>query len=104
LAKGQRLATDAEVLQEILHGMLRSVDAKQSKPAFHAVVGIVDPVLAVDPSIVDRAKEIVLGYRQVSAHDAVHLAVMERYKACRMLAARVQEVPVQVPGYLSGSM
>lgn len=41
--------------------------------------GIVDQVLAVDPSIAERAKQIVLGHRRVSARDAVHLAVMEQH-------------------------
>ena len=38
-----------------------------------------DQVLPVDRSIAERAKQIVLGYRQLSARDAVHLAVMQHH-------------------------
>lgn len=74
----QRLVTDAEVLQEILHryAAIDRLDAIQ--PAFDAILRVVDEVLAIDNAVVKRAKEVVLGYRHLSARDAVHLAVMER--------------------------
>ncbi len=75
----QRLVTDAEVLQEILHRYV-AIDRRDAiQPAFDALLGIVDQVLAVDRSIAERAKQIVLGHRRVSARDAVHLAVMEQH-------------------------
>jgi len=75
----QRLVTDAEVLQEILHRYV-AIDRRDAiQPAFDALLGIVDQVLAVDRSIAERAKQIVLGHRRVSARDAVHLAVMENH-------------------------
>ena len=75
----QRLVTDAEVLQEILHRYV-AIDRRDAiQPAFDALIGIVDQVLAVDRSIAERAKQIVLGYRQLSARDAVHIAVMEHH-------------------------
>ena len=49
------------------------------QPAFDALLGVVDQVLAVDRAVAERAKEIVLGRRQISARDAVHLAVMEQH-------------------------
>jgi uncharacterized protein len=74
----QRLVTDAEVLQEILHRYV-AIDRRDAiQPAFDALLGIVDQVLAVDAAVVQRAKQIVLGYRQLSARDAVHLSVMEQ--------------------------
>lgn len=48
------------------------------QPAFDALLGVVDQVLAVDGPVVQRAKQIVLEYRQLSARDAVHLSVMEQ--------------------------
>jgi uncharacterized protein len=73
----QRLVTDAEVLQEILHRYV-AIDRRDAiQPAFDALLGIVDQVLAIDLSVAERAKQIVLGRRQISARDAVHLAVME---------------------------
>jgi predicted nucleic acid-binding protein len=49
------------------------------------LLGIVDEVLAVDRAAVERAKEIVFGRGQISARDAVHLAVMERQGIERIL-------------------
>lgn len=73
----QRLVTDAEVLQEILR-RYSAIDRRDAiQPAFDAILRVVDEVFAVDQSVVERAKQIVLGYRQLSARDAVHLAVME---------------------------
>jgi uncharacterized protein len=81
----ERLVTDAEVLQEILHRYVAINRRDAIQPAFNALLGIVDQVLAVDRSIAERAKEIVLGYRQLSARDAVHLAVMEHHGIERIL-------------------
>ncbi len=79
VSERQRLVTDAEVVQEILHRYV-AIDGRDAiQPAFDALLGIVDQVLAVDGTAVERAKEIVLGHRQLSARDAVHLAVMERH-------------------------
>jgi uncharacterized protein len=75
----QRLVTDAEVLQEILHRDV-AIDRRDAiQPAFDALLGVVDQVLGVDRAVAERAKEIVLGRRQISARDAVHLAVMEQH-------------------------
>jgi predicted nucleic acid-binding protein len=41
--------------------------------------------LPVDRSVVERAKEIVLGHRRLSARDAVHVAVMEHHGIERIL-------------------
>jgi len=74
----QRLVTDAEVLQEILHRYV-AIDRRDAiQPAFDAILHVVDQVLPVDQTVVERAKQIVLGYRQLSARDAVHLSVMEQ--------------------------
>ena len=78
ITERQRLVTDAEVLQEILHRYV-AIDRRDAiQPAFDALLGVVDEVLAVDEVVVQRAKQIVLGYRQLSARDAVHISVMEQ--------------------------
>lgn len=82
----QRLVTDAEVLQEILHRYV-AVDRRDAiQPAFDALLGIVDQVLPIDGAAVERAKEIVLGHRRLSARDAVHLAVMEHHGIEKILS------------------
>jgi hypothetical protein len=79
VSERQRLVTDAEVMQEILHRYV-AIDRRDAiTPAFNALLGIVDKVLPIEVSTVKRAKEIVLGYRQLSARDATHLAVMEEH-------------------------
>ena len=78
IAGRERLVTDAEVLQEILHRYV-AIDRRDAiQPAFDALLGVVDEVLSVDRGAVERAKQFVLGYRQLSARDAVHLSVMEQ--------------------------
>ena len=82
----QRLVTDAEVLQEILRRYV-AIDRRDAiQPAFDALLGVVDQVLAVDGTVVQRAKQIVLGYRQLSARDAVHLSIMEQNGIDRILS------------------
>ena len=76
---GQRMVTDAEVLQEILHRYVAIQRRGAIQPAFDALLGIVDEVLPVDARAVERAKQIVLEYENLSARDAVHLAVMEQH-------------------------
>src|SRR5438874_5405279 len=83
----QRLVTDAEVLQEILHRYV-AIDRRDAiQPAFDALLGVVDQVLAVDRAVAERAKEIVLGRRQISARDAGHLAVMEQHGIAQILTS-----------------
>ena len=87
LAKGQeRLVTDAEVLQEILHryAAIRRPDAIQ--PAFDALLGVVDEVFAVNQAAVERAKEILLGHKDLSARDAIHLAILQIHGVRRLLS------------------
>ena len=82
----QRLVTDAEVFQEILHRYV-SINRRQViQPAFDALLALVDSVLAIEQETVVAAKQIVLGYPQLSARDAVHLAVMRLHGIDRILS------------------
>jgi predicted nucleic acid-binding protein len=78
LSERQRLVTDAEVLQEILHRYVALNRRDAIQPAFDSLLGVVDEVLAVDRAVVERAREIVFGHGRLSARDAVHLAVMQQ--------------------------
>jgi len=75
----ERLVTDAEVLQEILHRYVAIERRDAIQPAFDALLGVVDEVFPVDVRAVERAKVIVLGNQHMSARDAVHVAVMEQH-------------------------
>ena len=79
IAAGERLVTDAEVLQEILH-RYTAIDKREAiGPAFQVTLGIVDEVIPIGKAEVLRAGEIAQNRALMSARDAVHIAVMERH-------------------------
>ena len=82
----ERLVTDAEALQEILHRYVAIHRPDAVQPAFDALLGITDQVFVIDRAAVERAKEIVLGHPRLSARDAIHLAVMEQHEIERILS------------------
>jgi uncharacterized protein len=82
----QRLVTDAEVFQEILHRYISINRRDDIQPAFDALSATVDEVFSVDREAVERAKQIVLSYRGFSARDAIHLAVMGQHGIERILS------------------
>ena len=86
LSSRERLVTDAEVLQEILHRYVAINRRDAIQPAFDSLLGIVDDVLAVDRAVLERAKKIVFGHARLSARDAVHLAVIEQHHIDRILS------------------
>lgn len=86
VSERRRLVTDAEVLQEILHRYTSIKRHDAIQPAFDALLRVVDQVLAIDRSIMERAKQIVLGYPRLSARDAVHLAVMDQHGIDQVLS------------------
>jgi uncharacterized protein len=77
ISERQRLVTDAEVLQEILHRYVAINRREAIQPAFDALLGTVDQVFPVDERATQRAKEIVLERVGLSARDALHAAVMD---------------------------
>ncbi|HEY3439346.1 MAG TPA: type II toxin-antitoxin system VapC family toxin [Paludibaculum sp.] len=79
IAAGQRLVTDAEVLQEILH-RYTAIDRREAVgPALQTILDIVDEVFPIERAEVLRAGEIAQHRALLSARDAVHIAVMERH-------------------------
>ncbi len=82
----ERLVTDAEVMQEILHRYV-AIDRRDAiQPAFDVLSNVVDEVLPVDQGAVERGKDIVMGHRRLSARDALHIAVMEKHGVARILS------------------
>ncbi len=77
--RGERLVADAEVLQEILHRYVAINRRDAIQPAFDALLNVVDHVYAVEATDVERAKTLLLGVTQLSARDAVHVAIMQRH-------------------------
>ncbi len=86
VSERERLVSDAEVLQEILHRYV-AIDRRDAiQPAFDALLGVVDQVLPVTQAATERAKSIVLGSRTLSARDALHIAIMEQNDIERILS------------------
>jgi predicted nucleic acid-binding protein len=82
----ERLVTDVEVLQEILH-RYTAIDRRDAiQPAFDVLLEIADDVLPIEPRDVERAKGLVLERRSLSARDAIHIAVMEGHGVTRILS------------------
>ncbi len=86
IASQERLVTDAEVFQEILHryAAIRRIEAIQ--PAFDALRSIVDEVFPVEERHIYMAKDLVLGHKSLSSRDAVHLALMKANAVDRILS------------------
>jgi len=79
ISEQQRMVTDAEVLQEILHRFVAINRRNAIQPTFDSLLAVTDEVLPVNRLVVERAKQIVLGYTSLSARDAIHIAVMEAH-------------------------
>src|SRR5690349_8884790 len=78
IAAGERLVTDAEVFQEILH-RYSAIDRRDAiEPAFDVLLEIVDDVFDIGRADVLAAKRLVLTATGLSARDAIHVAVMQR--------------------------
>lgn len=80
IGRGERLVTDVEVLQEILHrySAIDRLDAVQ--PAFDLMTDLVDEVVPVQSSEVEAAKALLLEEEgAISARDALHAAVMSAH-------------------------
>ena len=82
----ERLVTDAEVLQEILHRYVAINRRDAIQPALDAILGVVDEVFSVEEADTIRAHQILLGNAQLSARDALHIAIMERVKAKQIMS------------------
>jgi uncharacterized protein len=74
--KGEKLVSDSEVLQEILHRYVAISRRDAIQPCFDAILGIVEEVFPIEMIDAQKAKEFVLGYKKLSARDAIHAAVM----------------------------
>ena len=78
IAANERLVTDAEVLQEILHRYTAIGRREAIAPALRLTLDIVDEVFPIEKADVLRASEIIQGRAALSARDAIHIAVMDR--------------------------
>src|SRR3989304_2765428 len=61
IAQGERLVTDVEVLQEILHRYVAIARRDAVQPAFDALLNAVDEVFAIELRDVEKAKDLLQG-------------------------------------------
>jgi predicted nucleic acid-binding protein len=85
IVDNEPLATDAEVLQELLHRYTAIKRRDAIDAAFAALLGIVDVVHAIELEDVERARRLLSGTDRLSARDAIHIAVMQRHEIDRIL-------------------
>jgi uncharacterized protein len=86
IVDNEPLATDAVVLQELLHRYTAIGRRDAIPPAWDAILGVVDVVHPIDLDDVTRARRLVMAAPQLSARDAVHLAVMQHHGINRILS------------------
>ena len=83
---GERLVTDVDVYQEILHRYtaIRRTDAIEA--AFRSLDAIADVVLTFGMPEIRVARNIIDSVDGVSARDALHVAVMRSSRVSRILS------------------
>lgn len=86
IASGERLVTDAEVLQEILHRYTAINRREAIGPALQVILDIVDEIFPIEKADVLRAGEIAQNPAAMSARDAIHIAIMERHGVRSLLS------------------
>jgi len=86
LSTGERLVTDAEVLQEICHRYVAINRREAIQPAFDAILQVVDDVLPIGRVDVEDAKDTLLRYPALSARDALHVAIMARHTVTQLMS------------------
>jgi uncharacterized protein len=86
IVDNEALATDAVVLQELLHRYTAIGRRDAIAPAWDAILGVVDVVHPIELEDVTRARRLVLAAPQLSARDAVHVAVMQHHGINRILS------------------
>lgn len=86
IAEHRRLVTDAEAFQEILH-RYAAIDRRDAiQPAFDALLGVADEVLPIELDDVSMAKDLLATHPNLSARDALHVAVMRRHRIACVLS------------------
>ncbi|NJD19741.1 MAG: type II toxin-antitoxin system VapC family toxin [Gemmatimonadetes bacterium] len=85
IAGSERLVTDAEVVQEILHQYVAIQRRDAIGPCLAALLGLADEVFPVELEDALEARDLVTSSGGLSARDALHVAVMRRRGVRRIL-------------------
>ena len=85
IAARERLVTDAEAFQEILHRYVAINRREAIEPAWAALRAVVDEVYPIEMADVEKARSLVATSR-LTARDALHVAVMQRRDVSEILS------------------
>ena len=83
---GERFVTDVEVYQEILHRYTAIKCPDAIDAAFKSLDEIVDEILSFGMSEVRTARGLLASIDGISARDALHVVVMQKAGASRILS------------------
>ena len=83
---GERLITDVEVYQEILHRYTAIQRPDAIDAAFESLDGIADDILTFGMSEIRSARALLGTVDGLSARDALHVAVMQKVGASSILS------------------
>lgn len=86
IAASERLVTDAEVIQEILHRYTAIRRRDAIGPCVDALLGLADEVFPVEAEDALAGRDLLLSSEGLSARDALHVAIMQRHGVGRILS------------------
>ncbi len=86
IGSGERLVTDVEVYQEILHRYVAISRPDALDAAIASLDAIVDETLTFGMPEIRAAREIIASTPRISARDALHVAVMSRARVTRIFS------------------
>ena len=84
--EGEQFITDIEVYQEILHRYVSIRRLEAIKPAFRTLRGIANRTLSYGMDEVYAARLLIESVSNLSARDALHVAVMRQAGIARILS------------------
>lgn len=80
VSEKQRLVTNTEVIQEILHRYTAIKRKEAIQPCLDALYGFIDEIFPVEEIDVLNAKDLLLAYGELPARDALHASHLKRYQ------------------------
>ncbi|MGQ0842682.1 MAG: type II toxin-antitoxin system VapC family toxin [Sporichthyaceae bacterium] len=86
VGNGDRMVTDVEVYQEILHRYLAIRRQSSITIAFDTLDALAEAVLPIERPHLDAARDLANAHPTLSARDALHLAVMRQAGIERILS------------------
>lgn len=82
----QKLITNTEVLQEILHRYRAIQNTQGMQNTWDCLYSFIDEVHTIEEKDVKTAKEFLLSHPKLSSRDTVHIAFMKRLKITKIFS------------------